>query len=198
MSASTAVADHGTSAGHWRVRSNGCKPIWFTSAVLLRLVFFFCQWGTHEGVVKIFLRLKSNGKEKRVIFFKLSLATQCPSHTFLRLGTTVAGSPLPCTWFPGILDDDAFLCWILTLLWYLSWFFLFLFFFFFVFFLSEGRLSKTLSTLSGGRLRYRLKTSATRIYSERSKWVHGLSWWCCFAGPRIVMQSGSCGVGMST
>ena len=46
----------------------GCKPIRLTSAVLLGLVFR-CQWGKHEGFVKYFLRLRSNGKEKRVIFF---------------------------------------------------------------------------------------------------------------------------------
>ena len=39
-----------------------------TSAVLLGLVFR-CQWGKHEGFVKYFFRLRSNGKEKRVIFF---------------------------------------------------------------------------------------------------------------------------------
>ena len=38
------------------------------SAVLLGLVFR-CQWGKHEGFVKYFLLLRSNGKEKRVIFF---------------------------------------------------------------------------------------------------------------------------------
>ena len=36
----TAVAEHGTCAGYQRVRRNGCKPIQFTSAVLLGLVFF--------------------------------------------------------------------------------------------------------------------------------------------------------------
>ena len=59
--------DH-ASAGYQRVRRNGCKPIRLTSAVLLGLVFC-CQWGKHEGFVKYFLRLRSNGKEKRVIFF---------------------------------------------------------------------------------------------------------------------------------
>ena len=43
-SASTAVAEHGTSAGYQRVRRNGCKPIRLTSAVLLGLVFR-CQSG---------------------------------------------------------------------------------------------------------------------------------------------------------
>ena len=38
-----------------------------TSAVLLGLVFR-CQWGKYEGFGKYFLRLRSNGKEKRVIF----------------------------------------------------------------------------------------------------------------------------------
>ena len=32
-------------------------------------LLFRCQWGKHEGFVKYFLRLRSNGKEKRVIFF---------------------------------------------------------------------------------------------------------------------------------
>ena len=45
----------------------GCKPIRLTSAVLLGLVFR-CQCGKHEGFVKYFLRLRSNGKEKRAIF----------------------------------------------------------------------------------------------------------------------------------
>ena len=63
------------------------------------------QWGTHEGFVKYFLRLRSNGKEERAMFFKLSFAAQYPSYTFLRPGTNVAGSPFPCTWFPGILGD---------------------------------------------------------------------------------------------
>ena len=66
-SASTAVAEHGTSAGYQRVRRNGCKPIRLPSAVLLGLVFC-CQWGKHEGFVKYFLRVRSDGKEKRVIF----------------------------------------------------------------------------------------------------------------------------------
>ena len=38
-----------------------------TSAVLLGLVFR-CQWGKHEGFVKYLLRLRSNGKEKLLIF----------------------------------------------------------------------------------------------------------------------------------
>ena len=37
--------------------------------------------------------------------FQLSLAAQYPSHTFLRPGTNVAGSPLPCTWFPAIVGN---------------------------------------------------------------------------------------------
>ena len=86
-----------------RVGKNGCKPIRLTSAVLLGFVFR-CQWGKHEGFVKYFLRLRSNGKEKRVIY-KLSSTAQYPSHTFLRPGTNVARSPLPCMWLPGILDD---------------------------------------------------------------------------------------------
>ena len=45
-------------------------------------------------------------KRSEWFFFKLSLAARYPSHTFLRPGTNVAGSPLPCAWFPGILDDD--------------------------------------------------------------------------------------------
>ena len=49
------------------MRKNGCKPIRLTSAVLLGLVFR-CHWGKHEGFVKYFFRLRSNGKEKRVIF----------------------------------------------------------------------------------------------------------------------------------
>ena len=67
-SASTVVAEHRTSAGYQRVRRNGCKPIRLTSAVLLGLVFRR-QGGKHEGFVKYFLHLRSNGKEKRVIFF---------------------------------------------------------------------------------------------------------------------------------
>ena len=51
-----------------RVRRNGCKPIWLTSAVLLGLVFR-CQWDKHEGFVQYFLRFRSNETEKRVIFF---------------------------------------------------------------------------------------------------------------------------------
>ena len=39
-------------------------------------------------------------------FFKPSLAAQYSSFTFLPPGTNVAGSSLPCTWFPGNLDDD--------------------------------------------------------------------------------------------
>ena len=38
-SASTAVAEHGTSAGYQRVRRKGCKQIRLTSAVLFGLVF---------------------------------------------------------------------------------------------------------------------------------------------------------------
>ena len=58
------------------MRRNGCKPIQFTSAVLLGLpAVCLSQWGTHEGSVKYFLRLRSNGKEKGAIFLKLSLAT---------------------------------------------------------------------------------------------------------------------------
>ena len=68
-SASTAVAEHGTSAGYQRVRRNGLQTnSAVTSAVLLGLVFR-CQWGKHEGFVNYFFRLRSNGKEKRVIFF---------------------------------------------------------------------------------------------------------------------------------
>ena len=61
--------------------------------MLLGLVFL-SQCGTNEGFVKYFLRLRRNGKEKQVIFLKLSLAAQYPSHTFFRLGTNVARSPL--------------------------------------------------------------------------------------------------------
>ena len=39
-----------------------------SSTVFLGPVFR-CQWGKHEGFVKYFFRLRSNGKEKRVIFF---------------------------------------------------------------------------------------------------------------------------------
>ena len=66
-SASTVVAELGTCAGYQHVRRNGCKPIRFTSALLLGLIFLF-QRGKHEGFVKYFLRLRSNGKEKRAIF----------------------------------------------------------------------------------------------------------------------------------
>ena len=103
-SASTAVAELGTCAEHQHVRRNGCKLIRFTSAVLLGLVFL-SQWGKHEGFVKYFLRLRSNGKEKRAIFCNFRQPPSTPSYTFFRPGTNVAGSPLPCTWFLGNLDD---------------------------------------------------------------------------------------------
>ena len=66
-SASTAVAELENCAWYQHVRRNGWKPIRFTSAVLLGLVFL-SHWGTHKGFVKYFLRLRSNGKEKREIF----------------------------------------------------------------------------------------------------------------------------------
>ena len=47
-SASTAVAELGTCAGYQHVRRNGCKPIRFTSAVLLRLVFFPSEVNTKD------------------------------------------------------------------------------------------------------------------------------------------------------
>ena len=50
------------------------------------------------------MTFKKQWKREASDFFKLSSAFQYPSHTCLRPGMNVAGSPLTCTWFPGILD----------------------------------------------------------------------------------------------
>ena len=57
-------------------------------------------------ICEVLFTFKKQWKREASDFFKLSFAAQYPSHTFLRAEMNVARSPLPCRWFPGILDDE--------------------------------------------------------------------------------------------
>ena len=66
--------------------------------------FFVASEVNTEGFVKYFLRLRSNGKEKRVIF--LTFVNRPIPFTYIPpTGNERGRKPLPCMWLPGILDD---------------------------------------------------------------------------------------------
>ena len=67
--------------------------------------FFFPSEVNTKDLSSAFM-FKKQWKREACDFFQLSLAAHYPSLAFLWQGTSVAGSPLPCTWFPVIFGNE--------------------------------------------------------------------------------------------